>query len=166
MILWFCIYSCTSAELLTLWIATQSNHSKPLPFHRCQPAGEGAFCDFYHFSSACECSTSRILHIPKQRNRGQRYHIAQSCQSAGPKIEVLPEVLIQTLLWDMYTFHLSARRLHPCDIPVGCEQGELNIILQKENEAPGKLRDLPEVWASAHKTDNPTSCSYFMVLSI
>lgn len=87
--------------------AAEWNHSLPLPLHCCRPAGEGEeHCDFHHLSRAPRCNTSRIQNTPEQGDRAQMYHIARSCQPAGPEIEVLPEVLIQTSLSDISAFLL------------------------------------------------------------
>lgn len=74
----------SSVEFLTSYTAAQSHLSKPNPVHCCRSDRKGKCCDLHYFSSALRCSTSRILHIPKQEDRALWYHTARSYQSAGP----------------------------------------------------------------------------------
>lgn len=101
-------------------------------------------CDFHHLSHALRCRTSRIQNIPKQGDRAQKYHIARSCQFAGLKIEVLPEVLIQTSLSDMSVFLSVPGDYTLATSQWSVEERVLNLILRKEHDAPGRFRDLPK----------------------
>lgn len=103
-------------------------------------------CEFYHLSHAAQGGTSGTQSTPKQGDREQKYHIAGSCQPAGPKIDVLPEVLIQTSLSDISAFVPGARRLHRCDIPAGCGGGRV----KPHPTEGGRFGDMLKVGVPAH----------------
>lgn len=125
----------------TLIEAEHRNYNLPFPLHHCRPAGEKKCCEFHHLSHTAQGGTSRTQNTPKQGDREQKHHMARSCQPAGPKIDVLPEVLIQASLSDISAFLLRVRRLHPCDIPVGCEGGRV----KPHPTEGGRFRTLPKV---------------------
>lgn len=136
---------------LTSWALIEAAHWKhilPLPLQHCRAAGGGerSAVGPHHLSQAAQGGVSRTQSAPKQGGREQKHHVAGSCQPAGPKIDVLPEVLIQASLVRYLSISPRCQEAAPLWHPSGWGGGRVKPHPTEE----GRSRALPKVGVPAH----------------